>query len=63
MNTPEKKKMQSVISIIILSIGLVLMAGKIYFDSEPGAISLAMVLFGSGWYFILRYPFRKNSNS
>lgn len=46
--------MQKRLSILTLAIGLVLMVGKIYADSEPGAIPLLLVVVGLGWYFITR---------
>ena len=46
--------MQKILSLLTLAIGLVLMVGKIYADSEPGAIPLLLVVVGIGWYFISR---------
>lgn len=50
--------MQTRISMIIMAIGLVLMIGKIYADSEPGAIPLLLVVVGIGWYLITRARIR-----
>jgi hypothetical protein len=46
--------MQKLLSILTIAIGLVLMVGKIYADSEPGAIPLLLVVLGMVWYFITR---------
>lgn len=54
MNTLEKYKVQKILSMLTIVIGLVLMMGKIYADSEPGAIPLLLVVLGAGWYFITR---------
>lgn len=37
------------LALVVTGIGLVLMIGKIIFDSEPGAIPLLLVLAGGGW--------------
>ena len=47
-------KLHSRFAILTLLIGVVLMAGKIYFDSEPGLIPLLLVGSGIGWYFLAR---------
>jgi len=46
--------------ILIIVIGLVLMIGKIYADSEPGGIPILLVLFGTGWYVITRIRARSD---
>lgn len=61
-NRLEKRKMHSIISIPFGAIGFVLMIGKIYADSEPGAIPLALVLIGVGWYFIARLRYGKKTD-
>ena len=50
MDTLEKLKVQKILSALTVVIGLVLMSGKIYADSEPGAIPILLVLLGTGWY-------------
>lgn len=54
MNNSKKLKVQTGLSILTIVIGIVLMIGKIYADSEPGAIPLLLTIFGTGWYFITR---------
>ncbi|MFC0131953.1 hypothetical protein CR105_16340 [Massilia eurypsychrophila] len=39
-------KLHKTLSMIILAIGAVLMAAKIYADSEPGLIPIVLVLIG-----------------
>ena len=46
--------MQKILSALTIAIGLVLMSGKIYVDSEPGAIPLLLVVLGTGWYLLAR---------
>jgi hypothetical protein len=41
--------------VVIFVIGVVLMVGKIYADSEPGAIPLLLVVVGVGWYLVTRF--------
>src|SRR4028118_2368016 len=54
MNTLEKLKVHKILSALAIAIGFVLMLGKIYADSEPGAIPMLLVVLGMGWYFITR---------
>ena len=48
----KKLKMQSILSMLILIIGMLLMVFKIYADSEPGALPLLLVIVGAGWYLV-----------
>jgi hypothetical protein len=52
MDTLEKLKVQKILSALTIAIGFVLMSGKIYTDSEPGAIPILLVLIGTGWYLV-----------
>lgn len=52
--TGERLKVHKTISVVTIVIGLVLMIGKIYADSEPGAIPLLLTLLGIGWYLVTR---------
>jgi hypothetical protein len=54
----EEAKMPSLLSAIIFVIGILLMAGKICVDSEPGAIPLLLAIIGAGGYVIPRYQNR-----
>ena len=54
MDTLEKLKVQKILSALTVAIGLALMSGKIYADSEPGAIPLLLVVLGTGWYLVAR---------
>ena len=54
MDTLEKLKVQKILAALTVVIGLVLMSGKIYTDSEPGAIPLLLVVLGTGWYLVAR---------
>lgn len=57
-NRLDKRKMHTLISVLVGALGLVLMIGKIYADSEPGAIPLALILVGIGWYIVARFRFK-----
>ena len=46
--------MQKVLAALTIAIGIVLMSGKIYADSEPGAIPILLVVLGTGWYLLAR---------
>ena len=52
MNALEKLKVHKILSALTIAIGFVLMLGKIYADSEPGAIPILLVVLGVGWYFV-----------
>ncbi len=54
MDTLGKLKAQKVLSALTVAIGLVLMSGKVYADSEPGAIPILLVVLGTGWYLLAR---------
>ncbi len=60
MNTLEKLKVHKILSALTIAIGFVLMLGKIYADSEPGAIPMLLVVLGMGWYFITRVRTRSH---
>ena len=46
--------MHKIISLLAIAVGLILMAGKIYADGEPGLIPWLLVVVGTGWYFFTR---------
>jgi hypothetical protein len=54
MNTLEKLKVHKTLSALTVAVGFVLMSGKIYADSEPGAIPMLLVVLGTGWYLAAR---------
>jgi hypothetical protein len=54
MSTPEKPKVFRTLSVLTVAVGLVLMIGKIYADSEPGAIPLLLIVLGAGGYVVTR---------
>ncbi len=54
MDAPEKLKVQKMLSALIVAVGFVLMSGKIYAESEPGAIPILLVVLGTGWYLLAR---------
>lgn len=54
MHTPERLRVHGVLSKLTIAVGVVLMAGKILVDSEPGAIPLLLTLAGTGWYLTVR---------
>jgi len=54
MDTLEKLRVQKILSALAVAIGFVLVSGKIYADSEPGAIPILLVVLGTGWYLVAR---------
>lgn len=54
----EKLKRNLLIAKLILAVGFVLMVRQMYFDDEPGAIPLLLIVVGTGWYFATRRRMR-----
>lgn len=50
---------QKIVSVGVLAIGVALLAFCIYFEGEPGALPLLLVLVGSGWNVVTRWRIRK----
>jgi len=46
--------MYKLLSIIATVIGIALLTFMIVVEDEPGALPLALIVFGTGWYFITR---------
>ncbi len=47
-------RIQNLLSILMIVLGIVLMTFMINVESEPGGIPILLVLFGAGWYLITR---------
>ena len=60
MNTREERKVHKILSALAIAGGFVLMLGKIYADSEPGAIPMLLIVLGMGWYLITRVRTRSH---
>lgn len=58
MKTDNYAHRSTIGSVLTIVIGVVLMLRQMYFDSEPGAIPLLLIVFGIGWYFITRARIR-----
>ena len=56
----KRLKAYRLASILIISIGVVLMIIKIYADSEPGGIPILLVLLGTVLYLITWYRLRSH---
>lgn len=46
--------MQLKLSALVVALGVILAAGKIYADSEPGAVPLLIILIGAIWQAVAR---------
>ncbi len=57
MDTEQNLRLafQQLLSKLLLGLAALLLAFKIYADSEPGALPLLLLLIGATWYFIIRY--------
>lgn len=62
MQTLKTLKAQVAIAALVAIVGIILMVAKIYWDSEPGAIPLALVLLGTGWFSFARVRIRSLRN-
>lgn len=56
--TQKKLTWQTVLSLTILLLGILLCVMNIVVESEPGAIPLLLIMAGSGWYFFSRVQSR-----
>lgn len=54
----KKLKMQTLLSLLTITIGIMLMIYMMVVESEPGAIPLGLIVIGAGWYFFTRYRIR-----
>ncbi|WP_234572394.1 hypothetical protein [Rhodohalobacter sp. 614A] len=57
-NNSTKLRIQILLSILIIVLGIALMLIKIVTDSEPGAIPLLLIVLGTAWYFVTRNQMR-----
>jgi len=63
--TPERNKntkVELLLSVITLSIGLLLLIYMILVEDEPGALPLVLILGGATWYFYIRFKTYSASN-
>jgi lipoprotein signal peptidase len=51
----KKLKMQRLLSVLTIGVGVVLLIYMILVENQPGAIPLLLIVFGAGWYFITRH--------
>lgn len=56
----KKRTVHTMLSVMTIVIGLLLMMGKIYADSEPGFIPILLVALGVGWYSVARVRTRSD---
>lgn len=58
MTTPRdastRLNVHTILSLVILTIGLVLLVYMIRVESEPGALPLLLIVIGAGWYVATR---------
>ncbi len=59
-DSTKKLKIHKLISLLITVIGIALMTFMVIAEDEPGAIPLALIVAGAGWYFILRARSQSN---
>ncbi|HEU5289271.1 MAG TPA: hypothetical protein VFU05_01430 [Cyclobacteriaceae bacterium] len=57
MKSPDinKLKMQSLLSLLILGLGILLVIYMIVVEDEPGAIPLLLIITGTSWFFVTRF--------
>jgi uncharacterized membrane protein len=59
----EKLKIQSLLSTLMMIVGILLMLLKIYVDSEPGALPLLFIIVGAVGYAITRVQLRSRDKT
>ncbi|MEX0844698.1 MAG: hypothetical protein WD022_05430 [Balneolaceae bacterium] len=57
-NHTKNLKMHQLLSLLTILMGIALMTFMIVVEDEPGAIPLALIIAGTGWYFFTRYKVR-----
>lgn len=59
----KKTSMQSLLSKLVIAIGILLMVFMITTESEPGALPLFLILVGTIWFFITKFRLRSQSRT
>ncbi len=57
-DNPKKFKIHHQLSIVTTLIGILLMSFMVIVEDEPGALPLALIIIGTGWYFFTRSKLR-----
>ncbi len=57
-NHSKKLKMHKLLSLLTIFFGLALVTFMIIVEDEPGALPLALIVIGTGWYFFTRSKLR-----
>ncbi len=55
---PRRLRLHRRAAVLLTVIGLVLMVRQMYFDNEPGAIPLLLLLSGAVWFSVTRARIR-----
>ncbi len=55
----QSPKIQRVISIVIILLGLVLLAFMVIVEDEPGALPLFLIITGTAWLLFIQKKIRK----
>lgn len=50
----RRQGIQAWMAVAVTAVGIALMLGMMYWESEPGAIPLALIVIGGVWWFIAR---------
>ncbi|MAO66181.1 MAG: hypothetical protein CL666_14395 [Balneola sp.] len=58
----KKLRIHRLLSLLTLFIGLALVTFMIVSEGEPGALPLALILVGTGWYLFSRSKLRSQQN-
>lgn len=53
-NPLKKLRIHKLFSLLTILLGFVLVTFMVVVEDEPGALPLALILAGTGWYFITR---------
>jgi positive regulator of sigma E activity len=58
MKTGKYAHLSTIGPVLTIVIGVVLLLRQMYFDNEPGALPLLLIVCGLGWYFVTRTRIR-----
>jgi len=56
----KKLRVQRLLSVVTIVIGILLLILMITTEDEPGAIPLGLIVLGTGWYFVTRARIRSH---
>ena len=57
----DSLRLQSLLALVLIAVGLLLVAFMVVTEDEPGALPLLLVLLGIGWFALTRWRARRDA--